>query len=299
MLMPTLKRSLSLSCLVWGSLTCSFASAQGASPIPTPTAAPAPAVARIPLYVSDGRALLMMRVNGGHPAPVVFDTGTNGNLLYKSYADYLGVPNVGPSNSVDGSTGLRVPGYTTRLSGVTLGGYAIAEGPATVFEFRDEDEVGIFGPNSFPGKLVEMDLAHGELRIVDPAAPLSPKDPGHAYSQDERLPVVTLELPGATVEATLDTGNDSAFLLPLSLATQIKLKSELRKIGTATSAAGTQPVYEAVADGPVRVGGVVVDSPVVRFIKGGTANVGLPTMRKLRFVFDPTNEMTWVLPKKD
>ncbi len=293
MLVPTLKRALWLSCLAWGSLTSGFASAQGASPTPTPPPA------RIPLYVSDGRALLMMRVNGGHPAPVVFDTGTNGNLLYKSYADYLGVPNVGPSNSVDGSTGLPVPGYTTRLSGVTLGGYAIAEGPATVFEFRDEDEVGIFGPNSFPGKLVEMDLAHGELRIVDPVSPLSPKDPGHAYSQDERLPVVTLDLPGASVEATLDTGNDSAFLLPLSLASQIKLKSELRKIGIATSAAGTQPVYEAVADGPVRVGGVVVDSPVLRFIKGGTANVGLPTMRKLRFVFDPTNELTWVLPKKD
>lgn len=282
-----LKRAITASCLAGISLSSGFAFAQAAS---TPTAP-----ARIALYVSDGRALLMMRVKGGHPAPVVFDTGTNGNLIYKSYADDLGVPNVGPSQSVDGSTGLPVPGYTTTLSGVTLGGYAIDEGPATVFEFSDEDEVGIFGPNSFPGKLVEMDLARGQLRIIEPQSPLRPEGPGHAYSEDERLPVVTLELPGISVEATLDTGNDSAFLLPLSLASEIRLKNAPRKIGLATSAAGTQPVYEAQADGQVKVGGVVVESPMIRFIEGGTANVGLPMMRKFKFVFDPTNEKTWVL----
>lgn len=286
-----LKRAIVVSCMVGASLSAGFASAQVA---PAPPA-PAPAPARIPLYVSDGRALLMMRVNGGHPAPVVFDTGTNGNLLYKSYADDLGVPNVGPSQSVDGSTGLPVPGYTTRLAGVTLGGYAISEGPATVFEFADEDEVGIFGPNSFPGKLVEMDLLRGQLRIFEPGSSLKLEGPGEAYSQDERLPVVRLDLPGASVEATLDTGNDSAFLLPLSLASKIKLKGEPRRIGTATSAAGSQPVYEAEADGQVRVGGIVVDRPILRFIEGGTANVGLPMMRKFKFVFDPTNERTWVL----
>lgn len=281
------KRAVMASCLMGASLSADLAAAQAMSKPTAPV--------RIPLYVSDGRALLMMRVNGGHPSPVVFDTGTNGNLLYKSYADDLGVPNVGPSQSRDGSTGLPVPGYTTRLTGVTLGGYAITEGPATVFEFRDEDEVGIFGPNSFPDKLVEMDLVKGELRIIEPDSPLRPEGPGHAYSDEERLPVVSLDLPGASVEATLDTGNDSAFLLPLSLVSQIRLKGEPRKIGTATSAAGTQPVYEAQADGQVKVGGVAVDSPMLRFIEGGTPNVGLPMMRKFRFVFDPTNERTWVL----
>jgi len=281
------KRAIMVSCLVGASLSGGLASAQVS---PTP---PAPAL--IPLYVSDGRALLMMRINGGHPSPVVFDTGTNGNLLYKSYADDLGLPNVGPSRSVDGSTGLPVPGYTTSLTGVTLGGYAVSEAPATVFEYHEEDEVGIFGPNSFPGKLVEMDLAKGQLRIIEPGTPLHPQDPGEPYSADEQLPVVRLELPGASVEATLDTGNDSAFLLPLSLASQIKLKGEPKRIGIARSAAGTQPVYEAVADGPVRVGGVIVDQPTLRFIEGGTANVGLPTMRRFKFVFDPTNGQTWVL----
>lgn len=299
MIRSLFKRAMAASCLAGVSLSAGLTAAQAepvAQATPQATApAPAAAVARIPLYVSDGRALLMMRINGGHPAPVVFDTGTNGNLIYKSYADDIGMPNVGPSQSRDGSTGLMVPGYTTSLKGVTLGGYAITEGPATVFEFRDEDEVGIFGPNSFPGKLVEMNLAKGELRIMAPDAPQRPEGPGHAYSDDERLPVVALDLPGASVEATLDTGNDSAFLLPLSLVSQIKLKGEPRKIGIATSAAGTQPVYEAQADGPVKVGGVVVDSPKLRFIEGGTPNIGLPMMRKFRFVFDPTNERTWVL----
>ena len=154
MIRSLFKRAMAASCLAGVSLSAGLAAAQ-AAPVaqatPQATAsAPAAAVARIPLYVSDGRALLMMRINGGHPAPVVFDTGTNGNLIYKSYADDIGMPNVGPSQSRDGSTGLMVPGYTTSLKGVTLGGYAITEGPATVFEFRDEDEVGIFGPNSSP-----------------------------------------------------------------------------------------------------------------------------------------------------
>ena len=54
-------------------------------------------------------------------------------------------------------------------------------------------------------------------------------------------------------------------------------------------------MYEAQANGEVKVGGVVVESSMLRFIEGGTANVGLPTMRRFRFVFDPTNERTWVL----
>jgi hypothetical protein len=73
MIRSLFKRAMAASCLAGVSLSAGLTAAQAepvAQATPQATApAPAAAVARIPLYVSDGRALLMMRINGGHPAP--------------------------------------------------------------------------------------------------------------------------------------------------------------------------------------------------------------------------------------
>ena len=256
----------------------------------------------IPMYVSARRALVMLRVGDHPPAPVVFDTGTNGNLLDLAYARRLGLPETGPSHSVDGSTGKPVPGFTTTLARARLGGVPIDEAPATVFEYPREDEVGIFGPNSFPNRLVTIDFAKSRIRIEEKGPDTIPKVPSFPYG-DSRLPELTIDLAGTKVKAVLDTGNDASLLLPLSLASKLPLKGALVESGSATSAAGTQPIYRARLKGSIRIASVELKDTDLYFMKGGSPNVGLPVLRKLALTFDPTEGRTWVLsgtptPKK-
>lgn len=107
----------------------------------------------IPLYLAVRRVLVMVRI-GDHPAaPVVFDTGTNDNILDTAYAEQFDLSRIGPSTSIDGSTGLgaRLPDQAGRRS---AGWDADCRRAGQFLDYRNTDEVGIFGPNSFPGKLV-------------------------------------------------------------------------------------------------------------------------------------------------
>jgi hypothetical protein len=255
----------------------------------------------IQLYSSSRRVLVMMRIGDHPPAPVVFDTGTNDNILDTAYAKAFNLPRTGPSTSIDGSRGLPVPGYQTWLKEVRLGGAVIADAPANVFDYRNTDEVGVFGPNSFPGKLVLLDLRRGELRILPRRARTSLDGPGTPYIQRGTggLPSLPLALPGMTVDAILDSGNDSALLLPLHLADRLPLNGRLKEIGKVVSASGDQPVYQSQIIGKVRIGPVTLDNPPVRFIKGGHPNVGLPILRQMSLVFDPTDGRTWVVGDSD
>lgn len=251
----------------------------------------------IPLYLSSSRVLVMMRLGDHSPSPVVFDTGTNDNVLDTVYAEQFNLPRIGPSTSTDGSTGRPVPGYQTRLVGVQLGGIPIADAPANVFDYHSTDEVGIFGPNSFPQKLVLLDLRNAELRILSGSAVDTMDGPGAPYLGEGAagLPSLQVELPSGVVHAILDTGNDSALLLPLEFSEKLSLAGGLEQIGSVVSASGSQPMYEAQIAGDIRIGAITVNNPTIRFIKGGYPNVGLPLLRQMTLAFDPTDGRTWVI----
>jgi hypothetical protein len=112
---------------------------------------------------SSGRVLTILRVAGSDPAPVVFDTGTSGNIIDRKLAAKLGLPNLGPSTAMDGSLGKAVSGFLTELKGASLGDLSIDAGPANAIDYDLPNEKGVFGPNSFPEKLVQMDLGKGRF----------------------------------------------------------------------------------------------------------------------------------------
>ncbi|MET0245403.1 MAG: retropepsin-like aspartic protease [Sphingomonas sp.] len=253
----------------------------------------------INLYLSETRALVMLRVGDAAPVPVVFDTGTNGNLVDAGLADRLGLPNTGPSPSVDGSTGKPVPGHDSFIRGARLGGVAIRDARATVLAYDLPDEVGIFGPNSFPESLVEMDGPRSRLTIRRKADATLPPGPATPYlgSGGSALPSAILEFDGLSVPAILDTGNDSSIILPLSFKDRLKLDQPPRLYGYAVSAAGRQPIYVARLVGTVRIEGVAIENPEIRFMEGGRPNIGLPVLRRITVVYDHGGSRSWILSK--
>jgi len=248
----------------------------------------------IPLYMSDLRMLVVLRVGNSLPLPVVFDTGSNGNLVDLKVADQLHLPNTGPSPSVDGSTGKPVPGYDTFLRTASIGGVAIEDGRATAFAYEVPDEAGVVGPNSFPNKLVRMEGARSRLVLLPKTADTIPHCKANPYGATA-LPSAILEIGDLKIAALLDTGNDSSIILPMEYIHKLSLVAAPVPIGYATSVAGKQTIFSANLKGTAKLGSVTLDGPQIIFMSGGTPNVGLPILRQLTVVMDPTEGRDWVL----
>jgi hypothetical protein len=248
------------------------------------------------LYMSATRVLAMLRVGDAAPIPVVFDTGTNGNLLDLKLADRLGLPNTGPSSSIDGSTGKPVPGHDSFLRHASLSGVAISDAPLTAVGYDQPDEVGIFGPNSWPDRLVEMDGPRTRLTLRPRDAAGLPSEPSLPYlgKGGDALPSATLEFDGLSVPAILDTGNDVAIILPLAYKDKLTLETPPRAVGSAVSAAGSQPILMARLAGSVRIGGVTLVRPPIHFMAGGRPNIGLPVLRQITVVYDHSGSRSWI-----
>ena len=109
------------------------------------------------------------------------------------------------------------------------------------------------------------------------------------------LPSIPIELPSGTVDAILDSGNDSTLVLPLDLAEKLGVGGTLKEIGKVVSASGSQPVYEGQVTGDIKIGPVTLNNPVVRFFKAGRPLIGLPVLLQMTLAFDPSNGRSWVI----
>ncbi len=255
------------------------------------------AVGDLRISQSPQRVLTTLTVGGSDPVPVVFDTGTSGNIIDRKLAAKLALPDLGPSTAIDGSLGKPVPGFLTEIKRASLGHVAIEDGQANAIDYDLATEKGVFGPNSFPGKLVQMDLGNGSIRIEPKTTASIPQAPAMPYigQGDDALPAVMVDFGSIKVAAELDTGNNEALLFPLSLAKRLPLEDQLKEVGEAGSAAGRQPLFRARLKGVVRIGPLTIKRPNILFIAGGQPNVGLPIARQLVVVFDPSEKRSWLI----
>jgi len=254
-------------------------------------AAPEPS-AIVPLYVSTNRPLAMLTIGDGAPMPVVFDTGTDENVIDAALAKRVALKIVGHSTSVDGATGkkLEVPVAETpdpRLSGVPLDTKTVQ-----LFDYHAGDEVGIFGPYSFGDRYVVLEAGLNRLRIIPKNGGFVPPGKGHVYM--ENIPAAQIRVAGKLQDAVLDTGNDSALALPAALIKSVPLNAPAKILGKAVSAHGEQDVLGGDLAGSLQIGPYRVSNPEVSFLDT-VANVGFPVIRHLTVVLDPANKLAWVL----
>lgn len=271
------------------------------------TTAPDPAVATcptashqtIPIYAHWDRPLVIMRINGGMPAPAVFDTGTTGNALDDDFARETGLTPFRTETVIDGSTGTSFQAPQVRLPQLSFSGVAVCDQEATVYDYDRADEVAIVGPNMFSGRLVYLELDRQRVRVADRSVASPPPGAGRAYldADDEgsALPAIGVTLPGGLeISAMLDSGHNSELSLPLELMDRVPLEAPAVQIGVARSVSGERPVFQGRILGTVRVGPLELESPVVHF-GGQDANVGYGLMRRMTVILDPENNLAWAV----
>jgi hypothetical protein len=264
-----------------------LAPAAGAAPTQQPSVI-------IPLFVHQNRPLAMLTIGDHVPTPVVFDTGTDENIVGKQLADEFGLRQVGTSPLVDLGSGMTETVPVVAVPDAKLGGIALATRTAQSLARAASGEAGIFGPNSFGDSYVVIEAGHDRVRIVPRDSGLTPPGPGTPYK--DRLPSVPIQIGGRTVIAHLDSGNSGELILGGDLMKKVPLTAPAEVVGIAVSALGEREVFGGQLKGEVRVGPAVLRDPQVSFNQSGTGgNVGYAIMRDLTIILDPAGQRSWVL----
>ncbi len=266
--------------------------------------APAPAaVETIPLDLTGPRPIAMLAVGAGEPVRVIFDTGASGNVLDADFARGAGLPDDGPAQVGTPAGGPPMIGFRTHIDNGRLGNAALAGAPAVALPMPALQHLnvkGVMGPSTFAGRLVFLDLAHGEIRVTPKTPATIPSGPSHAYQAagPRSLPGVAVEIGGRSYDGHFDTGQPGMLMMPMAMAGEVPLEGALTDGPPARLADGVpRAVRIGRIRGTVHVGGLVLTNPEVRFMEGlDRVNVGMLALRGSTLVFDPAERRTWLIP---
>ncbi|HYD14004.1 MAG TPA: retropepsin-like aspartic protease [Allosphingosinicella sp.] len=267
--------------------------------------APAPgAVETVPLDLTGPRPIAMLQIGSGAPVRVIFDTGASGNVLDADFARAAGLPDDGPARVGTPAGGEPMIGFRTHLDGrlgnAVLGGVRAVALPMGAMQQLNVR--GVFGPSTFSGRLVFLDLARGEIRVAPKTPATIPSGQAHPYSEmgPRSLPGIEVEIGGRSHHAHLDTGQPGMLMMPMTMSTDMPLDGALTDGPPARLADGVPRVVKiGRIRGTVRVGTLVLENPEVRFMEGlNRVNVGMLALRGSTIVFDPAERRTWLIPPR-
>lgn len=265
---------------------------------------PTAATETVPLDLSRPRPIAMLTIGAGETVPVIFDTGASGNVLDLDYARSAGLPDEGPAQVGTPAGGPPLTGFRTRIDSGRLGNASIAGARAVALSMGAMQRLnvrGVFGPGTFSGRLVHLDLARGEIRVTAKTAGTLPSGPAHPYSDMgmRSLPGVAVEIGGRGYHAHMDTGQPGMLMMPMTMTGEVPLDGALTDGPPARLADGVpRAVRIGRIRGAVRVGPLVLENPEVRFMEGlNRVNVGMAVLRGATIVFDPAERRSWLLPR--
>jgi hypothetical protein len=260
------------------------------------------AVETIPLDLTGPRPSAVLTVGTSEPARVIFDTGASGNVLDADFARAAGLPDDGPAQVGTPAGGPPMIGFRTHLDGrlgnASLGGVRAVALPMAAMQRLNVK--GVFGPSTFTGRLVFLDLARGEIRVTPKTADTIPAGPAHPYSEmgPRSLPGIEVEIGGRGHHAQIDTGQPGMLMMPMPMSAGMPLDGALTDGPPARLADGVpRAVKIGRIRGTVRVGTLVLQNPEVRFMEGlNRVNIGMLALRGATIVFDPAERRTWLIP---
>ena len=165
-----------------------------------------------------GQAVIVHASINGKPGMFLFDSGASQVLLYRPYADRLGLTMLGKTAYSGVNGGSRNARFARAASIAigdnTLSNVVVAISPREPAERGTID--GILGFDMLAGALVHVDLVKETMEFADPAHMIAsvPKN-GYAFSVNlsDGTPEVRIKVGTVTTRATFDTGNDYNIVL--------------------------------------------------------------------------------------
>ncbi|MEY2429977.1 MAG: hypothetical protein QOJ40_2862 [Verrucomicrobiota bacterium] len=260
----------------------------------------APASVEFPVKVEHGDLLIETRVNGSQPLSFKLDTGFGITTINPDKVESLNLKRVGKM-TILGIAGEEkadtYSGATFEFGGMTYQPRRIAALPSeSRRRWRNRD--GIIGAGFFRRFVVELDVAHGRMRLHEPAS----------FSYAGSGEVLPLEFKSDTpiVEAVIvphegkevrgrfeiDTGCDDYMCLGNEFVTAHRLIGRTGTNDFRRGIGGSAPIRQTVL-AELRLGKLVVKKPTANcFLEGSPAgkgqdgHIGLATLQRFRMIFD-------------
>jgi Aspartyl protease len=267
-------------------------------PAPTPVwtfgANAAPIEVRRRTY-SGGREVVLHASINGHPGTFLLDSGAGQILLYRPYADKLGLAMLGGTTYSGINGGVRSAKFA-RAETIAVGDSTLSNVIVSVSGREMKDPVdGILGFDLLAGAVVHVDLAHETISFADPAQ-VQPAVGKGAFAFPVNLadntPEVLVKVAGIPTRATFDTGDDFFMTLSDSLKTSGRLVSVSQSMRYFTGVDGVTVEPESCYDvkessiGPYRYENVTVCLGKESVFGKDGGLIGFDFLRHFNWTFD-------------
>ena len=232
-------------------------------------------------------------VNGKGPFRFAIDTGAAGMLHVDSaFAARLGLTKLGEAHRGDPSgTNMRVVPIlavdSVSIGGARFTGIIATARPPMPSMMPADDTVGLLGFGLFADCLFTLDYPAHRFRIEGGTLPEPDNASVIPFTNTRGVPVIPIRIAGRDLEADLDAGARSGFMLPQRMADSLPLAAPPRFLRQGKTVSNTFDVTIADLRGDIRIGGQTFTNPKVTFqpIYAGL-NVGAEVLRDFRITFD-------------
>lgn len=246
------------------------------------------------LEIVHDRPFVMVMVNGKGPFRFVIDTGTGGQAFVSAeLASELALSKTGQItlNDPSGQGGRKVP--MVQLASLQVAGVEFTSVKAAVHNLGNGDGPcqGLLGFALFRDYLLTLDYPNHRMELS--YGNLQP-DGGRSVlplRMSDGIPVVTLAIGGAQIDAQIDSGG-SGLSLPSPLASRLKFASDYSNLSNAHSLSTRFTLVGATLAADVRLGSYTFKRPFVEINPAfPLANFGSGPMHEFAFSFDQRNRL--------
>lgn len=233
----------------------------------------------VPMLETGGRPVIEVKINGGAPERLIFDTGASNTFLDPSL--------LGGATGPVTLTSLEIGSLKFTNVGVRSG--ALLSGAPADFP------KGVLSAAQFPGYLVTFDFPAKTITIAKGA--LAAADGKHIfqYGADQVLPAAPIRVAGKEYVIHVDTGSPSGVMLPLRYSKDVPLEGEMRLAGKARTGTGEYEMFVATVKGDIALGAFPIAGKEVRFSdlrpgpEPGIGNMGSQLLKAFRLTVDSAN----------
>jgi predicted aspartyl protease len=253
-------------------------------------------LARVPVSVSRGLALIPARVNGSEPLNFLLDTGFSMTMVRTTLSDSLQLERAGEITVVGIAGEERVPTFDNAIFDIGGARYAPRRVGGMAATRRKRD--GIIGAGLFRQYVVDLDMPRKELRLHEPKAFVY-QGKGEAIPLRFRRSSAIMELVIETTNGSskgafeIDTGCDSGICIGHDFASRNKLLgvTETEK-GTKVGVGGDAKTQSGHLP-RVQIGSLKIERPQTDFFLEGSpvdaphaGHIGMGVLKDFRIIFD-------------
>ncbi len=207
-------------------------------------------------FLPRGQAVHVHASIGGHAGTFLLDSGASEIVLYRPYADRLGLTMLGRTG-FRGVNGGGVAARLARAASIEVGKNSLSNVVVAVADGKYSGGIdGILGYDFLAGALVDVDTAKQTIRILDASA-FEPTIAQGAYAFPLNLasltPEVALRAGGVATRAVFDTGDDFLAVLSEDLRTSGRLVALNDTIRLGGGASAEYQISFYGVDGPANV----------------------------------------------